>query len=855
MKCFFNDGKKTCPTPPILPSGILSPNGANMSMKMMRAQQVRSKNLSRSCASNIGEQGPPGLDGSNGLQGPPGLQGADGLPGPSGDTGEGLIFIDNNNVGAGIGVFDNLSTQSFSLYVTGTYTSNPLYITGTGATLGNSGISTRADIFLIKYNESGNVVWANQIGGTGNESIPQLAVDSSNNVYVSGNYRSNPLYIGSTSLGFSGDFADTYIVKYNTTGNVVWTNQIGGTASDFVRKLAIDSLNNVYVSGYYNSNPLYIGSTSLGYSGISPTYDIYVVKYNTSGVVQWANKIGGTGEEGFPLLAVDSSNNLYVTGNYKSNPLYITGSGEILGNSGISSTADTYVVKYNTSGVVQWANKIGGTGNDSSIQLAVDSLNNVYVTGIYDSNPLYIGGTGTTLGNSGILSTTDIFLIKYNTSGVVQWANKIGGTGNESATQLAIDTLNNVYVTGSYTSDPLYITGTSSILGNSGNSTTTDIYVVKYNTSGVVQWANKIGGTGNESVPQLAIDSLNNVYVTGIYTSNPLYIGGTAATLGNSGNSTTTDTYLVKYNTSGVVEWANKIGGSQDESEPQLTIDTLNNVYVTGIYKSNPLYINESTLGNSGISTTTDIYVVKYNTSGDVIWANKIGGTENESSPQLAIDNNDVIINANNTAFGNGALQNLQIGSNNIALGYNAGNSLISGSNNIYIGNTGNSYESNIIRIGNNTHTETNMYAPIKPQYSYTTSTGTNIAGSIGYNPLQPTYTGGTGLITSGNNTPLSDAVSITPGVWMVTYKMGYISSLGGVIASALVSVKNTATTDVLVSQQYGTTTTGQSYVGSLCGVYVATGNDTLRPYFNLTIVSGTYSYVSNFMFIVTRIA
>ena len=788
MKCFFNDGKKTCPTPPILPSGILSPNGANMSMKMMRAQQVRSKNLSRSCASNIGEQGPPGLDGSNGLQGPPGLQGADGLPGPSGDTGEGLIFIDNNNVGAGIGVFDNLSTQSFSLYVTGTYTSNPLYITGTGATLGNSGISTRADIFLIKYNESGNVVWANQIGGTGNESIPQLAVDSSNNVYVSGNYRSNPLYIGSTSLGFSGDFADTYIVKYNTTGNVVWTNQIGGTASDFVRKLAIDSLNNVYVSGYYNSNPLYIGSTSLGYSGISPTYDIYVVKYNTSGVVQWANKIGGTGEEGFPLLAVDSSNNLYVTGNYKSNPLYITGSGEILGNSGISSTADTYVVKYNTSGVVQWANKIGGTGNDSSIQLAVDSLNNVYVTGIYDSNPLYIGGTGTTLGNSGILSTTDIFLIKYNTSGVVQWANKIGGTGNESATQLAIDTLNNVYVTGSYTSDPLYITGTSSILGNSGNSTTTD-------------------------------------------------------------------TYLVKYNTSGVVEWANKIGGSQDESEPQLTIDTLNNVYVTGIYKSNPLYINESTLGNSGISTTTDIYVVKYNTSGDVIWANKIGGTENESSPQLAIDNNDVIINANNTAFGNGALQNLQIGSNNIALGYNAGNSLISGSNNIYIGNTGNSYESNIIRIGNNTHTETNMYAPIKPQYSYTTSTGTNIAGSIGYNPLQPTYTGGTGLITSGNNTPLSDAVSITPGVWMVTYKMGYISSLGGVIASALVSVKNTATTDVLVSQQYGTTTTGQSYVGSLCGVYVATGNDTLRPYFNLTIVSGTYSYVSNFMFIVTRIA
>jgi len=283
-------------------------------------------------------------------------------------------------------------------------------------------------------------------------------------------------------------------------------------------------------------------------------------------------------------------------------------------------------------------------------------------------------------------------------------------------------------------------------------------------------------------------------------------------------------------------------------------------IYVTGQSQNTPLTIYNSdqsigiTLYNK-VSNVRFSFMVTCSKDGFVQYANIID--DNSSGLDATIHkittNN---INNNNTAFGNGALQNLVSGNNNnIALGYNAGNSLIHGSNNIYIGNTGNSYESNIIRIGNNTHSEINMYAPIKPQYSYTTTTGTNIAGSIGYNPLQPTYTGGTGLITSGNNTPLSDVVSITPGVWMVTYRMGYISSLGGVIASALVSVKNTATTDVLVSQQYGTTTTGQSYVGSLCGVYVATGNDTLRPYFNLIIVSGTYSYVSNFMFIVTRIA
>ena len=463
---------------------------------------------------------------------------------------------------------------------------------------------------------------------------------------------------------------------------------------------------------------------------------------------------------------------MYVTGTYDSNALYITGTGSILGHSG---NGDIFLIKYNTSGVVQWANKIGGTGIESSPQLAVDSLNNVYVTGTYRSNPLYI--TGSTLGHSG---NGDIFLVKYNTLGVVQWANKIGGTQSEYAAQLAVDSLNNVYVTGTYNSNPLYITGTGSTLGNSGNSTTSDIYVVKYNTSGVVEWANKIGGSSIENDSQLAVDNLNNVYVTGTYTSNPLYITGTGSTLSHSGNG---DIFLIKYNTSGVVQWANKIGGTGTESVPQLTVDSLNNVYVTGTYDSNALYISGTgtTLGISGGSS--DIYVIKYNDSGSVVWANKIGGTGNESTPQLATNTYNSI---NNTSYGNGALQNLQVGFNNTALGYNAGNNLIQGSNNIYIGeNDEPSYENGTIRIGNSQiYTSINIGQPLTPLY-----TRLPMSTEIGFTNIVKTI-GNTALATTPSNISLSPSFIIPSGTW-ITELSGSLSNNSGFAQIGLSTTSN----------------------------------------------------------------
>ena len=209
-----------------------------------------------------------------------------------------------------------------------------------------------------------------------------------------------------------------------------------------------DALNNVYVTGFYISNPVTInsfGSVSSGTVNVTSygtltnigSSDVFIVKYNTLGIVQWATRIGGVNSEQGSAITTDTSGNVYVTGSYSSNPVTINSFGSvsggfitvtpygILGNVGINNV---FIVKYNTSGIAQWATRIGGINNDIGFAITTDILNNVYVTGSYSSNPVTINSFGSVLG--GIIDVTpygtlanagsiDVFIVKYDTNGQI----------------------------------------------------------------------------------------------------------------------------------------------------------------------------------------------------------------------------------------------------------------------------------------------------------------------------------------------------------------------------------------------------------------------------------------------------
>ena len=202
---------------------------------------------------------------------------------------------------------------------------------------------------------------------------------------------------------------------------------------------------------------------------------------------------------------------------------------------------------------VQWGARIAGTAFDFGNGISVDGSGNMYVTGSYSSNPLTLYNSdgsafGTTLVNSG---SDDCFIAKYNTSGTVQWGARIAGTLGEQGTAISVDGSGNMYVTGSYGSNPLrlYNSDGSAFGTTLAFSGFTDCFIVKYNTAGTVQWGARIAGTGFDTAYSISVDGSGNMYVTGYYTSNPLTLynsDGSAfgTTLVKSGNY---NCFIAKY--------------------------------------------------------------------------------------------------------------------------------------------------------------------------------------------------------------------------------------------------------------------------------------------------------------------
>ena len=496
--------------------------------------------------------------------------------------------------------------------------------------------------------------WATRIAGSGDEYGYSITVDSNNNIIVTGLYVSDPAIIynadGSIfrTLSRSG-LDDVFIVKYNSNGFGIWATRIAGGDDDIGYSITVDSNNNIIVTGDYNVNPVTIYNADESTFGTLPNsdlYDAFIVKYDSNGFGTWATRIAGTGNERGSGITVDSNNNIIVTGSYSSNPVTIynaDGSTTLsLPNSGSS---DTFIVKYNGStGAATWATRIAGTGNDLGQGVIVDRIDNsIIVTGsytgtgttIYDATPLPSGTVSTLAALPAVIGGSDVFIVKYSSLGVGQWATRIGGTGNDSGNGITVDSNRDIIVTGYYTGtvtiyDAIPLpSGTVSTLAALPNSGGSDVFIVKYSSLGVGQWATRIGGTGNDIGNGITVDSNNNIIVTGQYGSNPVTIynapGGVLdVTLPPLVNSGINDAFIVKYNSNGVGTWATRIAGSNDEFGYGITVDSNNNIIVSGQYNSKPATIYNAdgsifgTLINDTIIGISDTFIVKYKPNGFV---------------------------------------------------------------------------------------------------------------------------------------------------------------------------------------------------------------------------------------------
>jgi Tfp pilus assembly protein PilZ len=417
-------------------------------------------------------------------------------------------------------------------YVTGYFSSTS--ITFGTTTLTNAG-AFNSDMFVVKYDAAGNVVWAKSAGGSDFDQGYGIAVDGSGNSYVTGYFGSTSITFGTTTLFNAGAGPyDMFVVKYDAAGNVVWAKSAGGSSNDQGLGIAVDGSGNSYVTGYFGSTSITFGTTTLTNAGGGGMEDMFVVKYDTLGNVVWAKSAGWIGSDTGLGIAVDGGGNSYVTGYFSSTS--ITFGTTTLTNAG-AGNADMFVVKYDNLGNVVWAKSAGGSDGDNAAGIAVDGGGNSYVTGSFKSTSITFGTT--TLTNAGAFNS-DMFVVKYDAAGNVVWAKSAGGSDYDIGYDIAVDGSGNSYVTGYFYSTSITF-GTTTLF----NAGAFDMFVVKYAAAGNVVWAKSAGGSNDDQGLGIAVDGSGNSYVTGSFYSTSITFG--TNTLTNAG-AAFTDMFFAKLN-------------------------------------------------------------------------------------------------------------------------------------------------------------------------------------------------------------------------------------------------------------------------------------------------------------------
>jgi hypothetical protein len=405
-------------------------------------------------------------------------------------------------------------------YVTGSFIGTLTFPTGCGT---YTSFNNFPDIYIAKFDPNGVCLWAKQYGGGGpwgSDEGLSISVDGVGNSYVTGHFTATATF-GSQSLVSQG-LNDIFIVKHSPNGTLQWVVRGGGagpgdSGSDSGFGIAIGT--NLYVTGNAATSPAanVTFDSTLGAPCTLPnssSQGMFIVSYTPAGVCQVAKRAGGVGRS----ISVDGAGYIYIIGDF-------TGPSATFGNltvTGSTAHLNTFIVKYHPMLSVQWVRTVKGYVRSHSI--STDSQGNSYIAGDFV-------GTATFPGLISITSTgySDAFIAKYNASGGFKWARRMGASVTAVANSISVRETCDLSVTGSFMGTINF--GGLTPLTSAGSS---DIFVARYDTNGVSQWALAAGGSLEDAGHGISVDSFGKVSVTGVYRSNPAMFAGAGPDLINT---------------------------------------------------------------------------------------------------------------------------------------------------------------------------------------------------------------------------------------------------------------------------------------------------------------------------------
>jgi hypothetical protein len=411
-------------------------------------------------------------------------------------------------------------------------------------------------------------------------------------------------------------------VSTAVTGNAPWAQSVTeGSSSSSFNGVSVAPDGSVYAAGQIYGTGTYKFSTSVTATGAYSGGNIVLVKYDNSGLAQWAKSVtGGKSSSLFNNVSVASDGSVYAVGQITGTGTYNFGTIAIPVNaSGTTAVENIVLVKYDSSGVAQWARTvIGGSSSSLFNNVSVASDGSVYAAGQIYGTGTYTFGPGVTA--AGTVNGYNPVLVKYTSSGVAQWAQTAtGGLGDSYFYGVSVALDGSVYAagyiigTGTYTFGP----GVTAIGAYSGGN----IVLVKYDSSGAAQWARTVtGAVHNSFFTSVSVASDGSVYAAG-------YIEGTDSY--NFGNSVTAagpvnvgiNMVLVKYDSSGAAQWAQTaMGGSSFSIFFSVSVASDGSVYAAGYIDGTDAYDLGNGVTAKGTYLGNNIIVVNYDSSGVAQW-------------------------------------------------------------------------------------------------------------------------------------------------------------------------------------------------------------------------------------------
>ena len=413
---------------------------------------------------------------------------------------------------------------------------------------------------------SQTVEWLINDGTEAMERATSIVADNASNIYITGGY------IGETQIGnfLLPDYGNEniFVCKYDFAGNVIWAVSAGGSNQDVPMSIITDSECNVYVTGFYNQN-ISFGDTSF----IVPENDqVFLAKYDSSGVFQWAAHGGSNSQNWGKSIIVDSEDNIYIAGNIGANATF--------GDTTVLASYSFFIAKYSNDGDLL---KIISSESHADINaICCDQNNYIYATGGFNGE---LSLNGNTVNNDN--TNNDFFVARFNPSLENLWIFDAGADLTENGTSICVDNNNEICFT--YLFEEFTSLNGNDYYSNGDN----DLMLGKMGSEGNLIWNEQLGGTNLWHDKTLVVDQQNNIYLAGSFYGTDFFGGNAFTSQGNS------DLFIIKYNQSGEYQWLLPGGGEFQDIGGGILVDDYFNMYFTGHFNS-PMEIGGIELIGSG---------------------------------------------------------------------------------------------------------------------------------------------------------------------------------------------------------------------------------------------------------------